>query len=232
MLEVIRCWFNGSMDYYPGVALAAQFYENKALLLVLQKSDNNRNRQRLKEIMEHEFTRLSELQPKNNKEVELPEKKERCESKTKEKPAQSFEGSPVYKSALSEADKAYRQVMAKRTELFLQTRVLEYEDPNTPDKVKIRAQMAIEVVEGYRKASRLYEKANFVQKHGRLPDAEQTDENELEFLPDFRVQQVLNNARKALSKLKKKPLTTERVALMEVHQNRIKTLEKRWAMLN
>lgn len=248
MLEVIRIWLNGKREYFPGVAIAMQFHKNAAILEVMKKADNPRNRDRLKNIMEEEFDRLNKDQesiyslPAGNgkalgklflkmhplQTVSLPSPP--ADQQAAESPHLK---STVYKAAKEEADKAYKQLMALRAVLFDKVRqVEEWEDPNTPGRVQERCKLAIEVVTGYREVSKLYEKADFILQNGTVPVTEETNEVPYQALPDKLAFKELTNLRKAYSKLKNKPPTADRLARMEGHLENIKKLEAQCRTLN
>lgn len=138
----------------------------------------------------------------------------------------------LYNACKLEADHKYKEVMNKRAVLFKMVNVEGFEDPNVPAKIHARAQLAIEVVQGWQTVSQLYDRANYVKLHGRLPDGgEDINEPEYDHLPDHLVKLRLDNARKAYNKLKKKEATPERVALMQKHEENISKLEKQWRSL-
>ena len=90
------------------------------------------------------------------------------------------------------------------------------------------------VVEGYKEASELYDKAEYVRINGRLPDQpalEPDDESDYDNIPDHMVKQELDNLRKNYNKMKKRPQTPERVVLLQKHEMNIKKLEDKWHSL-
>jgi hypothetical protein len=128
-----------------------------------------------------------------------------------------------------EADMAYKECMNKRALLMSLVPADEMDDANRPDLVEQRKKLALEVLQEYKQVSKLYDKADFVKKHGRLPD--QPDQNPEIDIPDIEVKSALDNARKAYNKLKNKEQTPERIALMQLHQEKIKNLSARWDSL-
>ncbi len=138
----------------------------------------------------------------------------------------------LYKACKAEADAMYKQAMNKRAVLFSMVPDNRFEDPNKPDLVAGRKDLALEVIRLYNLASELYDRADHVKLHGRLPDQEAEDiENEVAELQDHEVKPALDNARKAKNKLKGKELTAERIALIQKHDQKIKALEERWHSL-
>ncbi|HVX00351.1 MAG TPA: hypothetical protein VHA52_07950, partial [Candidatus Babeliaceae bacterium] len=137
----------------------------------------------------------------------------------------------LYEVARHEADIAYKKVMNARAVLFSLAKCEAWEDPNLPDKINQRAPLAIEVVTAYQKASDLYDRANFVNAYGYLPDQDHTGQQEYTHLQDHLVKLRLDNARKALNKLKAKETTAERIALIQKHEANIRVLEEKWKAL-
>ncbi len=138
----------------------------------------------------------------------------------------------LYKACKAEADALYKEAMNKRAVLFSMVPDNKYEDPNRTDLVASRKDLALEVVRLYNRASELYDRADHVKLHGRLPDQETVDlEEEIAQLLDHEVKPTLDNARKAYNKLKGKEQTAERLALMQKHEAKIKALEERWHSL-
>jgi hypothetical protein len=137
----------------------------------------------------------------------------------------------LYNACKAEADKNYKEVMNMRAVLFAMAPADDFSDANTPEKINNRTKLALDVVQGFQKISQLYDRADYVKLHGRLPDQDPGEENEYDHLSDHLVFAKLNNARKALSKLKKHEPTAERIALMQKHKSIIEKLEPKWLLL-
>ena len=139
----------------------------------------------------------------------------------------------LYNACLEEANNEYKKVMNARAVLFKKAAPDGYLDINKPDLIKDRGGLAIEVVQGWQKVSELFDRANYVHQHGRLPSsgADLEDDNEYDLIPDSLVKQRLDNARKAYNKLKNKERTPERVALLQQHEENIKKLKAKWDSL-
>jgi hypothetical protein len=138
----------------------------------------------------------------------------------------------LYEACKLAADKQYKEVMNSRAVLFQLAKHEDFEDPNTPDRIKARAKLALEVVAGYQQASKLFDDADYVRIHGRLPNNPDDDEqNEYDLLPDHMVKQTLDNLRKNFNKIKKRDQTPARVAALQKHAINIKKLEARWLLL-
>lgn len=139
----------------------------------------------------------------------------------------------LYEACKQEADKLYKEKMNKRAVLFSMVPADEYGDPNRPDLVEARSRLCIDIVDLDIRSSKLYERADYVKKYGRLPNdvPAPDDEHAFEDLPDHLVKQTLDNERKAYNKLKNKEQTAERVLLMQKHARHIKLLEAKWHLL-
>lgn len=137
----------------------------------------------------------------------------------------------LWLAAKREADTLYKTVMNKRAELFALGRMDDMTDPNAPNRIEARRQLALDVVQGFAEVSLLYERADYVKQHGRLPDMPEMEEPDSGEIPDHLVKQALDNARKNFSKMKNREQTAMRVALLQKHEETIKQLEKRWHSL-
>jgi len=142
------------------------------------------------------------------------------------------ENQEMYDACKLRADKQYKQTMNERAHLFALAKEDDYEDINTTDKVAQRAKMALSVIQGYQVTSFLYEQADYVKEHGRLPgdDTVQAAE-EYEALADTLVKPTLDALRKNVNKLKKREAIPERLALIQKHEANITKLEARWLLL-
>ena len=141
--------------------------------------------------------------------------------------------SQLYDACIEEANTEYKKVMNARAILFKKAAADGFLDINKPDLIFDRGQLAIEVLQGWQKVSQLYDRADYVKQHGRLPSAEADleDDNDYDVIPDSLVKQRLDNARKAYNKLKKKERTPERIALLQQHEANIKKLKAKWDSL-
>jgi hypothetical protein len=137
----------------------------------------------------------------------------------------------LYNACKAAADKKYKEIMNLRTRLFILAEPDEFSNPNTAEKINARSKLALDVVLGQHEYSRLYDVADFVKLHGRLPDQEEGDENIEPVIPDHLVKEKLDNARKAFNKLKRREQTPARVALLQQHTINIEKLLPRWRSL-
>lgn len=261
LLKPLRAWLNGRRDYFTGVAIYSQHNPDKNLLPVLKVGPNEFRVKRLLEellLIYNELTeagcetpKASPQPPDKNRETRSVQNSENASivsktpasvSKTPEKystkePKNIPEAKPVneelYLACKEEADNQYKKVMDKRAVLFHKARPDGYLDINKPDLMFDRGELAIEILQGWKKVDELYERAKFVKLQGRLPASSGEDEEDTEYdhLPDTLVKQQLDNARKAYNKLKKKQPTPERIALMQKHEANIKKLTEKWDLL-
>lgn len=221
MRELLRNWLNGPRDYYKGVILLDTAGGDDSLLAVLRKGPNEFRVNRLEKELRQIFESLDETPSV----VPLP-KKEKKAVQADERP----KNVELYEACKREADAAYKKVMNMRAVLFN----LAKDDDGTvnlPNKIEEREKLAIDVVLGFQQASHLYDKANYVKGTGRLPETEDNRDSEYDNLPDSLVKQQLDNARKALSKLKKKEPTPERIELIQKHEENIQKLSAKWHLL-
>lgn len=244
MLEILRTWLNGDRIYKSGILIFNIICKEQSLLkTVLNRGNTADNQLRLeKELLQHfNFLKNCGQKPnetdsskkgfKKDQSQKNPAKKSDTITKTA---IQSSEIPCIPNIALWEACKLqannkYKEAMNKRAVLFSMLPSELYSDPNTPDLVKQRSPLAIEVVELYNEASLLYDRADFVEKHGVLPDQENSAEDKP--IPDHLVKSTLDNLRKNLNKIKVKEQTPERIILLQKHTEKIKYLEERWHSL-
>lgn len=159
-----------------------------------------------------------------------------CAATSEENSKPDTQNSQLYDACKKEADKKYKEVMNMRAELFALARMDDFTDVNMPDKVQAREKLAVAVVAGYQQVSKLYDRADYVKQHGRLPHDENSPlgdggEENVDNIPDHLVKQTLDNLRKNYNKIKKREQTPERIALMQKHESTIKNLEARWNLL-
>lgn len=251
-LSTVRAWLNGNRDYNTGVAIYAINDPDENLLHVLKQGSNAFRAARLQEQLICIYNKLktdADNNPgdSNHRGIGIPGSDDQGadpEQKNNKKATAGFAGDskkeqrPVnialYDACKMEADNAYKKVMNGRAILFKMTEGERWENPNLEHKINDRAPMAIEVVQGFQRVSALYDRAEYVKLHGRLPDVgdpEEVEETEYNHLPDMLVKVNLDNARKALNKLKKKEATPDRIQLMQQHEKNIKKLEIKWRLL-
>ncbi len=232
MLETLRAWLNGKKEYFSGVAIYAELGNNAQLLQLFKKGPTPFTTKRLGEEL---LSICKQLKEQNHGSANPGRDFKKVSNKitaagTGQKTDVRPHNSTLYEACQREADQAYKQVMNARAVLFAS--INPNEDPNTEDNIKARAPKAIEIVEGFKNVSQLYEQANFVQIHGHLPGSDPADkENEYDALPNHLVKQALDNLRKNYNKMKKREVTPEREAMLLQHEKNIKKLEIKWASL-
>jgi hypothetical protein len=229
MYDALRHWLNGTKEYSTGVAIFNQYSDNSALKKMFSSGYSLYKANRLLVVLKEIYFSLKENKPTPIADIvakDLPIEKNTLDNEN------TFVNSALYKEAYGKAIFVYKQCMNKRSGLFALSKTESWLDENSADLVATRSQLAVEVVLLYNEASSLFEIADFVKINNKLPVTENSV-NELEFghIPDYLVQQELSNARKALNKIVKKPVTEARVLLIAKHKKNIQTLEKKWHSL-
>ena len=239
MLETLRAWLNGNKEYYTGVAIYATLGDNKALLTLFRQGKSSYSYKRLEEeLLIICNTLKSKLSTYGNattlSTANIPINTQISEKGYQPLKSVSNFNEELYNACKKEAGLVYKQAMNLRAELFALGRVQGYEDINRPDLVQQRSKTAVEVVVLYNKASKLYDKANYVKQYGRLPNEMENDEEETEYdnLPDHLVKKTLDNLRKNYNKIKNREQTPERIELLQKHEKNIKKLMSKCDLLN
>lgn len=262
MLEELRAWLNGNREYYAGVILYAKAGDNEALKQLFAKGKTDYCTERLQAELLRICQQLKAQQHENDSTnsrraaTDLPtdgisetsRREDLHYNRLSGKPPTAA-GQPLASSSgtsgqtpvngtlhavcKKEADAVYKEVMNLRAELFALARADDFSDPNTPDRIEQRSKLAVKVAEGFKRVSQLYERADYVRIHGRLPADGEPDGEELEpdGLPEHLVKQTLDNLRKNVNKMRKREQTPERMALLQKHEANLKKLEARWRLL-
>jgi hypothetical protein len=258
MLTTLRAWLNGTREYFTGVALYDTLGSDAVLKSLFKKGKTTFTYDRLQEELlkicndlkkqKHESTHSADRVVHSKLVKRQATDTSKHQEKSKQTKTQGIadvrepataanaatnENSQLYDACKKEADKKYKEVMNMRAELFALARMDDFTDINMPDKIQAREKLAIAVVTGYQQGSKLYDKADYVKQHGRLPndDDEEVQETNVDNIPDALVKQTLDNLRKNYNKIKKREQTPERIALMQKHEVTIKQLEARWSIL-
>lgn len=238
MLDLVNRWLKSDREYFTGVVIYKKLPGHfPHLLELLQQGPTPFSRNKLGEALQMASITLQANAASNPEHTGVVIRAVNLNPK-EEKPAEVIENTePVnaelYTSAKMEADNLYKTTMNARAVLFNLARHEIGSDPNFPDKIEQRRELAIEVVKNFRRVSALYVRADYIKKTGKLPDAEQTDdeESDVDLITDIRVKQELDNLRKNVSKTKRKPVTAERTLKLQQWAAQIKILEQRWHSL-
>lgn len=219
MKKELQKWLNGRRNFAIGVSLLSKYDPGNKFLTVFRKGKNDiREKNLFQEILSiYRGEGKAEVKPT------APVSGELLAVKKAPNPA-------LYEQARQDANNLYKEVMNKRAVLFNLADVSPFENPNLPDKIRARAKLAIETVLGYDQVTAMYTRAEFVKERGYLPDIPET-RSEFDNLPDHLVKAQLDNTRKALSKLKHKEPTADRVALKQKHETNIKKLSAKWDLI-
>jgi hypothetical protein len=226
MLSSIQAWLNGTREYFMGLELFAVMSDDTRLIEILRTDKNQYNHKRLQEEMTKICAHLkNKVNPQPN---QIPQN-----SKLVDVPIPIIENTELHEAALNEANKSYKATMNARAVLFAMARDQHQIDFNTPEKVKQRGKLALQVLILNRQTSQLYDNADFVKVKGRVPatDQDEEEENDYSLVPDDMVKQKLDNMRKNYNKMKDREKTVTRVALLQKHKKAIEILEARWLSL-
>jgi hypothetical protein len=250
MQKTIQAWLNGTRDYNTGVALFSHVSQDGHLKTIFAKGKTLYNHWRLQE----EFKKLVENlqdgkkestsdirgcygstgQNKNGKSTSSAEDKDKNNPATDqaaEDPKKFFIPNPeLYKACILAANNKYKECKDERAVLIAMLPTEQYCDPNRQDLVTSRSLLAVKVVKLSIEYSKLYDQADYVLKHGTLPDQPAEEAEEIA-VPDHQVKQELDNARKNYNKIKGRPETPERIVLLQKHQAKIENLTERWHSL-
>lgn len=232
MFETVRTWLNGTKEYFTGVAIFDKISDNKILKEIFSSGKSAYKEQRLFEEIKNHYLILKQ----DHREEPVTKQPKVRSIATPVKIAQTTKdhsNTDLYKQAHQGAMKLYKECMNMRAQLFGLATVETWQDQNSPDLIAKRSKMAIDVVVMYNQASQLFEVADYVKLHNRLPvEQVNTAEDPYANVPDFLIKQELSNARKAFNKLKDKPVTDQRLILMAKHQKNISILEQKWHSLS
>jgi hypothetical protein len=233
MVERLHDWLSTHRpDYGKGVALYCLYGNNKQLKQLLLKGETEFTARQLKEELRqlHASALPSTIIASLEKRVETSAMAaDRCVNAVK----------PSANAALIEhcqtaAAKAYKTLMNKRAVLLRLCQVQEWDDVNSPDKIETRGQLALELLQyNQKEVTPAYDTLDYVQEHGQLPpkaDAMGGDDTPID-VPDVLVKPTIDNLRKNLNKIKKRPETPERIALISQHEATLNKLLERWASL-
>ncbi|HRH60547.1 MAG TPA: hypothetical protein PL045_08250 [Chitinophagaceae bacterium] len=225
IMQQMREWLNGAMPYMQGVMLYQVYGDDEKLKALFKKGPTDFTRPKLRECLLEIYNSYSS--------TSSPAEEKNTEEKNIVAVPQLPDVDPLVMQACEAAAKrSWKMMMAKRAELFALVRhVPAHEDVNAPDRVKERTGLCYEVHEMARKADEAYDKLAYLREIGRLPADEINVAEEFSFVTDYELKHTIDNLRKAISKLKKKEQTAERVALLQKHNSSLEKLLKRWHSL-
>ena len=195
MQRSLQRWAANGKDYWQGVYLYSNLADHDPALLKAFKTRRTDEREKqliflLSSLIDQSYTEEPKAEPTPAAELKAPD---------------------VYAACKSAADAAYKEVMNARAVLFN----LSQKNRPTDEEKEQRRVLALQVIKGWKELTELYDKAAYVKEHGRLPTTnEKSSKNNNEAVPDFMVYCQLDNLRKNISKLKKRPPTPERLQLI------------------
>ncbi len=220
MLDVLRAWLNGKRDFAEGVKIYFKVGENlqKKSLFLKGKTDFSYT------LLQEELTEICQ-------QLKAQSSAPRQSVAPPPAPIADTNANPeLYEACKREADKKYKEAMNIRAVLFNAIPSELSADPNRPDLVLQRKEPALQVMQLYNEASYLYDRANYVKQHGRLPEDESKQDEETQ-VHDVMVYYTLTACLKNYNKLKNRSPTPERVRLLQKYVEEIKKLEERWHLL-
>ena len=221
-IETLRSWLNGSRDYRTGVVLFQEWCTDLKRLQVLAKYHNKRNAEWLADEIRAEFDRLKESAGSTSK----PAKK----TPVRFKEPDQQKHNPLYEECRQEAIKAYKLVMRKRSKLLELT---EAEDVNNTLLIERRAPLALEIIKEWIRVSSLFERADFVKAHGKLPDGVNLETQEdFAFIADSDIPATLIRLKNNLRKTRSRPVSEQRLKRIAELEDQIKKLQQKWDSLN
>lgn len=222
MLEKLRAWLNGDRDFNEGKLLYFTVGKNlhlKTLLVQVGKTPIS-------------YQMLQEELMDICKQMKAAGDGKAASVATIPIAAKETPNKALYDACLDEAHVKYKEAMNPRAELLRKCQSLRVVNINSPDLIEQRKQLAIDVVSHYTHASLLFDRADYVKQHGKLPEApEEPKSIPVAALHDCMVFYTLEQYRKNYNKLKSRSKTPERVAMMQRYEGDIKTLEERWHLL-
>jgi hypothetical protein len=259
MIDTVNGWLNGPREFNMGVALFNLLSHDQSVKDILSRGASKYTHWRLQEEMLALQVKLKSTCHAKNKSKKCtggrclsclskvtpsavpgssPTEKKICRESREvsaslplEKTG-TFDSTPLYKTCVLAAINKFKESMDARAVVRAMIPDEKYADPNRQDLVMARRELTLKSVKFYLEASKLFDRADHVRLHGRLPDEPPIeDQTNIADVPDHRVYLELTNARKAYNKLKDKQDTPELISLKEKHQVRIQKLEERWLSL-
>ena len=211
MINSIKKWLDEGRHYWKGVVIYSNIpNHDRVFVLRFKKNRTDENEKILCELIKNYYQKIkaeSILEMPNINEV----KKEIQEDE-------------LYLSCKAQADSFYKDVMNKRAVLFS----LSKKKSCTQEEMEQRRNLALDIVDGFKKVSELYDKADYVKTHKQLPCIKIKSKDKM---PDFMVYFNLENARKNMNKLQKLSKTPERIQAISELSIKLEQLKKRWLSL-
>jgi hypothetical protein len=221
MIDELCAWLNSKREYHAGAILYSLYGSNDALKNLFLNGPTPYNTSKL----------LEELKALYYAATETDEKPvSHRPPKVYTKPYRTIDNELVT-ACDTKAKNLYKELMNKRAVLFNLCKCEMDEDENAPDKVKQRGKLAFELLEINYAVDKAYDELAYVRTNGTLPGDEPPVQEKYSLLPDAMVKHEIDNLRKNLNKIKKKPVTPQRLVAIKEHEDNLKKLEQRWASL-
>lgn len=224
MIDALSTWLNSKREYYSGAALYSVYGANDQLKNLFLNGPTPYNVSKL-------FEELKDLYYKATIVADDTEQTTYVRSHRTARPQNVNEEDPLLIACDTKAKNLYKELMNKRAVLFNLCRSEAWEDENSPDKVKERGIIAVELLDLNYKVDKAYEDLAYVREYGTLPDQLVPVIEKYSLLPDSRVKHEIDNLRKNMNKIKNKEQTPGRIIAIKEHEESLLKLEARWALL-
>jgi predicted DNA binding protein len=220
MIDALCAWLNGNRDYTEGAVLYSVYGKDPLLKTLFLTGVTPYTRSKLFEELKNLYYRVTSQEDDTN------------DTAAPDKPKSHFPvNDPLINACDTKAKNLYKEMMNKRAVLFNLCKSEDWEDENSPDKVTARGKLSFEILEMNYTVDKAYEDLAYVREHGRLPDQPAPVQEKYALLPDAMVKHEMDNLRKNLNKIKKKEVTPARSVAIKEHEENLKKLEQRWALL-
>lgn len=208
-------WLNSSHDYSQGVKIFFRLSKNDRLKQQFANGKPAEHSEMLFNELRSIFYALKGIKPVA---TVVPKKDETPTPVAPQPIAKNPELEAVCKL---EADKAYKQLMNARALLFALCPIENTPNENSIEAMAQREDLAMSVANLQPVVDDLYNRLRYVQKHGKLPDAEPTKTDDIPSNPIL-LERKRVNIIKGIHKLKAKEQTPERVALIQESEELLK----------
>lgn len=215
-MQNVVAWLNNpNREYQKGLDLLASYhYDQKKLKPLQQREDRSALFAAVKSLLIPAVKAAPKPVPKS---VEPP--------KPERHAGTDYSAYPVVIAAKRDADIAYKEMMNKRAILFDLVPVEEAIFENSAELIQERGRLALEVVRLQEKVDELYDRYRFALATGKLPN---NPEPIVQTVDPVLLYQKISNLQKAISKLRKKEPTSDRLALIEVRTTELETLKRQY----
>lgn len=235
MTEAVRAWLNGNRNYDDGVVLYLQYGRDTALKQQLRGMETatlrSRLFQELKALVKPNAINLNYTVPKETETVQetqkigTPPAHNLLERNRTDTEVADHSTNPVVIAAKREADLLYKQLMDVRARMLWYCPLTEDPLENNPGSMKVRGDLAAEVIRLQYKMDEAYRIHDYARVNGKLPNTEP----EAPVVEPVKLYQEISNLRKNISRYKRKPsLTAAELSRLQEMEARLPTLLKQY----